>query len=170
MKITSRILVTFSAAALLATVGCATTRQVRTARSLEVVDTVSTNSVKGYVEFTSLSKDAVVPIYLVDDVRAPHMLAATGLRKGDRYSYSRHRTLTAEMVRVAVPPGRHTFMIERDGQFAQVPVEAGKVTRVEIDYVPLYRGDSIVTYRVGYEMFEPMPFAEKAVGEKTRKG
>ena len=156
MRTLSTILGTLSSAALLATVGCTTIHeQVKTARSLETVDTAPAEAGKGYVEFSSVSKDAVVPIYLLDAQHRPHLLAATGVRQGDRYSHRRHPTIAAEKVRVALPAGTHQFMIQGDGPVVQVPVEAGKTTPVEIDHVLIYRGDSFSTYRLDYQIFQP---------------
>jgi len=133
------------------------TEQVKKSGNRETVDSVPGQSAKGYVEFVSISKDAVVPIYLLDEQRQPHLLAATGLKEGSRYSFRRHPTRVAERVRIALPPGKHQFMIERDGPILQVPVEQGKVTPVDLDYVVLYRGDRFITYRLNYQMFEPGP-------------
>jgi hypothetical protein len=84
------------------------------------------------------------------------------LKKGEAYSFTRHQTTVAEKVRVAVAPGTHQFMIERDGQLVEVRVEADKVTPVEIDYVIYDRADNYVIYRVDYQTFEPMPLKAKS--------
>ena len=161
MKDISRCAVTIGLAMLMTCLGCFSTRQIKTAKELETVDTAPGQSTKGYVEFTALSKNAVVPILLFDNHRSPHLLAATGLRKGERYSFSRHQTTVAETVRVSLPPGSHTFMIERDGEIVRVPVEAGKVTPVQIDYVPIHTGSTLVVYRVKAQVGGPVPFEEK---------
>src|SRR5436190_276858 len=114
MKNISKIIRTLACTSLIAATGCAH-QQVKTARGLEIVDTIPDQSGKGYVEFTSLSKEAVVPIYLLDEQRRPHLLAGTGIRQGDHYSFRTYQTLVGEKVRVAVPPGTHSFMIEGNG-------------------------------------------------------
>ena len=155
MKITSSLIITLSSAIVLAT-GCVT-RQIRNARSVETIDTAPGQSAKGYVDFFSVSKDAVVvPVFLMDDQHQPQLLAATGLRAGDRYCFSTYRTTAAETLRVAVPAGRHQFMVEKDGQILQVPVEADKVTAVQIDYGLLWRAPSIRVYNPSFRVFEPV--------------
>ena len=160
MKTVSSTITSLSLASLLAGLGCAT-QQVKTALRLETVDTIPAETAKGYVEFSALSKEAVVPIFLLDEQR-PHLLAGTGLKKGDHYSFTRHPTIVAERVRIALPPGLHTFMIERDGPILRLPVETGKVTPVELNYVPIYNGDTFVAYRLTTQAFEPESFKEKA--------
>jgi hypothetical protein len=132
----------------MAGLGCSTGRQVRTAGSLHVVDTAPAQPSKGYVEFYSVATNAVVPIYLLDDQRHARLLGATGLHKGDHYSFQRHETIVAEKLRVALAPGSHLFMVERDGKTVRVPVEAGKVTSVQIDYSLVYAGVSYVVCRI----------------------
>ncbi len=160
MKTVSRITTTLSLASLLITLGCASRSQVKTALRLETIDTIPAEPAKGYVEFSSVSREAVVPIFLLDEQRRPRLLAATGLNKGAHYSFTSHPTIVAEKVRIALPAGVHTFMIERDGPILRVSVETGKVTPVELSYVALYNGATFVTYRVTSQAFQPAPFKE----------
>ena len=152
----------FGSSALLSLLlGCAAPYlEPRTARPRETVDTAPNATAKGYVEFSSISRNPVViPIYLLDGNR-PRLLAGTGLSKGESYSYRRHPTTVAEKVRMALPPGSHKFMIEWNGEIIQVPVEADKVTPVQIDYTVVSRANDTGVYRLDYQMFEPTLFNE----------
>ena len=154
MRNISKFISILTLAMLMAGLGCVN-RQVRTARAMQTIDTAPSQSAKGYVEFFSVSKEAVVPVYYMDDQRRAHLLGATGLRKGDSYSFQRHRTSVSEKLRVAVPPGSQTFMIERDGVIVRVPVEAVKVTPVQVDYVLIYSGLSFVVCNVKADVLKP---------------
>src|SRR5947209_17239709 len=101
MKNTSRIVLIFASALVLASSGCAT--RIDSAQHLAKVDPMPGGAAKGYVELYARSGKGVIPIYLVDDPRRPLWLAATGLRAGDRYSTIRHPTTVAEKVRVTLP-------------------------------------------------------------------
>src|SRR2546430_6561507 len=132
MKNASRVFVVLSSALLLTSSG-GVAKDVRSARRLEVIDSAPANQAKGYVEFHARSGKGVIPIYIFDEPKRPVWLAATGLREGDHYSAQRHPTTVAERLRVAMPAGPHTFMIQRDGELLRVPVQENKTTLVEID-------------------------------------
>jgi len=161
MKTIPRTILTLGSAIVLATAGCAT-QQVRTARALETIDTAPAQTDKGYVDFFSVSKDTlVVPVFLMDEHHQPQLLAATGLRQGDRYCFRTHGTTAAETLRVAVPAGRHEFMVEKDGQILQVPVEAGKVTAVQIDYGLIWRATTVRVYNPSFRLFQPVALKDE---------
>lgn len=157
MRNVSAIVTSAGLALLLATLGCAHTQIATADRALNITYEAPGEPATGYVEFSSLHKEAVVPIYLFDDQARPHLLAGTGLRRGDYYSLQCHQTRVAEIVRVALPPGFHTFMIEKDGCVVRARVEPGKVTLVEIDYVLVHRGVSFVLYQATCQAFDPVP-------------
>ena len=165
MKSFSKIISnTLASALLLTTFGCAIGQQVRSARSFQALDTIPDGSAKGYVEFSSMAKDAAVPIYLLGAQHEPQLLAGTGIKAGDHYSFKRHQTEVAEKVRVALPPGQYQFIIQKDGQVLQVPVEEGKVTRVQLNYVLLIDGDLYGTYRLTCFLSDPVPLNDPKAG------
>lgn len=140
---------------LLLAVGCTCGRDIRHAQRVATVDSLAQDAQKGYVEFSSTAHDAPFPVFLMDNPESPEVLGAIGLNSGDKYSYSRHGMIMAEKLRVALAPGDHTFMVERDGETIKVPVVSGQVTPVEIAYVLLESGDTFAVFRVEHHVCSP---------------
>jgi hypothetical protein len=145
--------------------GCAS-RPVGTVREVGLIDTLPDATAKGYVEFFTRSANGPVPIYLVDEQKNSHLLAAVGLEAGDKY-YRREGMTVAERLRVAAPVGTHTFALQKDGPQIQVPVKADHVTCVEVDYEALDRADFFEVYRLDYAIADPVS-APEAVGSAPR--
>jgi hypothetical protein len=154
---------------LLLVAGCTCGRDVRHAKPVAVVDNIPQDGQKGHVEFVSTHHNAPFPIFLIDDPARPVLLGAIGLHHGDKYSYSRHGTEMGEKLRVALPPGDHTFAIEQAGEALKVPVVDGQVTPVEIDYVLLDGGDTFAVYQVGNRVFSPTAKQTAMVRSATSK-
>jgi len=147
-------------AAVLALAGCHSPRNVGGVKTLGVVQTAPVQSDKGYVEFITVNKDALVPIYQLDKQGNQYLLASVGLKAGDAYSKRRYGT-TVQNLRVIEPVGEHTLMIERDGERITVPVKEGNITPVEVNYVVVDDADVFRAYRVNYRVFEPVPYQEQ---------
>jgi hypothetical protein len=146
--------------------GCATHRNVSTARELGIIDTLPEASAKGYVEFYTLSANGPVPIYLVDEQKNSHLLAAAGVRAGDKY-YQREGMRASERLRIAAPAGTHRFALQKDGPVIEVPVKEDQITRVELDYRPLERAEHYEVYNLDYAVHDPVKMVE-AVGSAPR--
>ena len=144
--------------------GCSTSRHVGGVQSLGIVETAGNDSNKGYVEFISVNKDTLVPVYQMDRNGNSYLLGGVGLDQNDRYSLRRHDMAVVENLRVSEPPGTHTFAIERNGDRLRVPVQQGRITPVEVDYTLLGEGDSHRTYRTSFRVFNPVPFQEERLG------
>ena len=162
------ILAAAAVAITLTLTGCYGPRNVGGVSSLGMVQTAPVESDKGYVEFMSVSKDAPIPIYQVDEQGNEYLLASVGLEAGDAYYRERHGPVV-ENLRVGEPVGQHTFVIERNGERVQVPIQEGKITPVEIDYTLLNDGDLFRTYRVNYRIFEPVPYQEERLGSTPNR-
>jgi hypothetical protein len=146
--------------------GCALSRPVGTASEVGLIDTLANDSAKGYVEFFTRSANGPVPIYLVDEQKNSHLLAAVGLNAGDKY-YRREGMKVSERLRVAAPAGTHTFALQKDGPLIEVPVKASQVTCVELDYQPIDRAEHFDVYRLNYAVADPVN-APDAVGSAPR--
>ena len=144
--------------------GCAIRRPVSTASELGLIDTLPDDSAKGYVEFFTRSANGPVPIYLVDEQKNSHLLAAVGVNAGDKY-YRREGMKVSERLRVAAPAGTHTFTV--GGELIEVPVKANQVTCVELDYQPIDRAEHFEIYRLNYAVADPVS-APDAVGSAPR--
>ena len=144
--------------------GCAIRRPVSTASELGLIDTLPNDSARGYVEFFTRSANGPVPIYLVDEQKDSHLLAAVGVNAGDKY-YPREGMKVSERLRVAAPAGTHTFAL--GGQLIEVPVKANHVTCVELDYQPIDRAEHFEVYRLNYAVADPVS-APDAVGSAPR--
>jgi hypothetical protein len=151
-------------AAVLLGSGCAIRRPVSTASELGLIDTLGEDSAKGYVEFFTRSAKGPVPIYLVDEQKNSHLLAAVGVNAGDKY-YRREGMKISERLRVAAPAGTHTFAL--GGQLIEVPVKANRMTCVELDYQPIDRAEHFDVYRLSYAVADPVS-APDAVGSAPR--
>jgi hypothetical protein len=145
------LIIMLAGSAILVATGCQDTRQVRSSGSFRTVD-IAHGQDKGYVEFFCRSNNVAVPIYSGDVKDRAVIVGAVGLEPGDHYSRVRYETEVTSRLRVAVAPGKHTFLVERDGQRIEVPVQAGRVTPVAIDYVLLERADNFDVYRVNAEV------------------
>ena len=154
-----------SATALIAA-GCHIGQHVNTARELGVIDTLPDSASKGYVEFYTRSANGPVPIYLVDEQKNSHPLAAVGVGAGDKY-IEREGMKVSERLRVAAPPGTHTFALQKDGELIQVPVKENQVTCVEVDFIPIDNADHYVVYKLDYAVSNPVRMQE-AVGSAPR--
>jgi len=152
--------------AMLVSAGCATSRPTGTAREIGVIDTLPDTSAKGYVEFYTRSANGPVPIYLVDEQRNSHLLAAVGVKAGDKY-YRREGMKASERLRVAAPAGTHTFALQQGGPVIEVPVKEDQVTRVELDYRPLDRAEHYDVYQLDYAVHDPVKTLD-AVGSAPR--
>ena len=152
--------------ALVLAAGCASDSSTRTASQLGVIDTIGNSSDKGYVEFYSKSANGLIPIYLVDQNNNSQLLAAVGVSSGSKYAH-REGLRATERLRVAAPPGTHTFSLQRGGETIQVPVQADKVTRVELNFNPIDNADAYVVYRLDHAVFDPVTVPE-AVGGASR--
>lgn len=150
--------------AVLLSSGCAIRRPVSTASELGLIDTLAEDSARGYAEFFTRSANGPVPIYLVDEQKNSHLLAAVGLNAGDKY-YRREGMKVSERLRVAAPAGTHTFALA--GELIEVPVKANQVTRVELDYQPIDRAEHFEVYRLNYAVADPVS-APDAVGSAPR--
>ncbi len=146
--------------------GCASSRHIDTARELGVIDTLPDSAPKGYVEFHARSANGPVPIYLMDEQNNSHLLAAVGLEAGDKYR-GREGMKVSERLRVAAPPGTHTFALQKDGQPIKVPVKENQVTGVEVDYKPIDNAEHYVVYQMDYAVKNPVRISE-AVGSAPR--
>jgi len=153
-------------ATVLIAAGCQSTRHVSTARELGVIDTLPDTASKGYVEFYTRSANGPVPIYLVDEQKNSHLLAAIGVGAGDKY-HDREGMKVSERLRVAAPPGTHTFALQKDGDLIQVPVKENQVTPVEVDFQPIDNADHYVVYKLDYAVSNPVRMQE-AVGSAPR--
>ena len=146
--------------------GCASDSSTRTASSLGVIDTIGNSPDKGYVEFYSKSANGLIPIYLVDQNNNSKLLAAVGVGAGNKYA--RREGLNAtERLRVAAPAGTHTFSLQKGGDTIEVPVQADKVTRVELNFDPIDNADAYIVYRLDHVVFDPVSVPE-AVGGAPR--
>jgi len=152
--------------AVLVGAGCTTGRNVSTAREVGMIDTLPDGSAKGYVEFYTRSANGPVPIYLVDEEQNSHLLAAVGLKAGDKY-YRREGLKVSERLRVAAPAGTHTFALQKDGPQIEVPVKEDQITRVELSYDAVDRADHFDVYRLDYAVADPVS-APDAVGSAPR--
>jgi hypothetical protein len=166
MKKTIPFLAMLLGAAVLVGAGCATRRNVSTARALGIIDTLPDTSAKGYVEFFTRSANGPVPIYLVDEQKNSHLLAAVGVRAGDKYQ-QREGMKASERLRVAAPAGTHTFALQKDGPIIEVPVKEDQVTCVELDYRPLDRAEHYEVYQLDYAVHDPVKTVD-AVGSAPR--
>jgi hypothetical protein len=153
-------------ATVLIAAGCQSVRHVSTARELGVIDTLPDTASKGYVEFYTRSANGPVPIYLVDEQKNSHLLAAVGVGAGDKYR-EREGMKVSERLRVAAPPGTHTFALQKDGELIQVPVKENQVTCVEVDFTPIDDADHYVVYKLDYAVSNPVRMQE-AVGSAPR--
>ena len=149
--------------ALVLAAGCSNTR---TASSLGVIDTIGNSPDKGYVEFHSKSANGLIPIYLVDQNNNSKLLAAVGVDAGDKY-YRREGLRATERLRVAAPAGTHTFSLQQGGNTIEVPVQADKVTRVELNFDVINNADAYLFYRLDHAVFDPVAVPE-AVGGASR--
>ena len=159
MRICSAMAVLVAASSLALT-GCKGPRNVGGVPSLGIVQTAPVESDKGYVEFISVSKDAPIPIYQLDNNGNKYLLASVGLKAGDAYSRGRHGQVV-QSLRVSEPAGEQMFMVESNGERIQVPVQEGKITPVEINYKLVENGDAFRTYRMSYRVFEPVPYQDE---------
>jgi hypothetical protein len=152
--------------ALVLAAGCASDSSTRTVSKLGVIDTIGDSSSKGYVEFYSKSANGLIPIYLVDQNNNSRPLAAVGVGAGNKYVHREGMNAT-ERLRVAAPPGTHTFAISKSGDTIHVPVQADKVTRVELNFDPIDNADAYLVYRLDHTVFDPVA-APEAVGGAPR--
>ena len=152
--------------ALVLAAGCASNSSTRTASQLGVIDTIGNSSDKGYVEFYSKSANGLIPIYLIDQNNNSKLLAAVGVDAGDKY-YRREGLRATERLRVAAPAGTHTFALQEGGDTIEVPVQADKVTRVELNFDVIDNADAYVVYRLDHAVFDPVAVPE-AVGGASR--
>jgi hypothetical protein len=152
--------------ALVLAAGCASDSSTRTVSKLGVIDTIGDSANKGYVEFYSKSANGLIPIYLVDQNNHSKPLAAIGAGAGNKY-VRREGMNATERLRVAAPVGTHTFALAKGGEMIQVPVEADKVTRVELNYDPIENADAYLVYRLDHVVFDPVN-APEAVGGAPR--
>jgi hypothetical protein len=155
-----------SGIALLLATGCAGPGNTSTARGMGVIDTIGNSSDKGYVEFYSKSANGLIPIYLVDQNNNSKLLAAVGVGAGNKY-YRRQGLRATERLRVAAPAGTHTFALQEGGDTIEVPVQADKVTRVELNFDVIDNADAYVVYRLDHAVFDPVAVPE-AVGGASR--
>ena len=146
--------------------GCATGRHINTARELGVIDTLPDSAPKGYVEFSARSANGPVPIYVVDEQNNSHLLAAVGLEAGDKY-HAREGMKASQRLRVAAPPGTHTFALQQGGPQIKVPVKENQVTCVEVNYKPIDDAEQYVIYQLDYAVKDPVRTPE-AVGSAPR--
>lgn len=79
----------------------------------------------------------------------------------------REGMVASERLRVAAPPGTHTFALQKNGETIEVPVERDKVTQVQLDYDPLDNAEAFVVYRLDYAIMDPVS-APEAVGGASR--
>ncbi len=142
------------AATLIFATGCSTCRDVRGTRDLVQVDAIPGAADKGYVEFFSPNERFPVPIYYVDNRGQAIPLGSVGLKQGDHYCFERNGYV-GERLRVAVPAGNHTFMIERQGKIIQVPVQSGQLTPVEVNYRVVDTAMQFVAYRLDTHILAP---------------
>ena len=152
--------------ALVLAAGCASQSGTRTASQLGVIDTIGNSPDKGYVEFYSKSANGLIPIYLVDQNNNSQLLAAVGVGAGSKYA-RREGLRASERLRVAAPAGTHSFSLQKGGDTIEVPVQADKVTRVELNFDPIDNADAYVVYRLDHEVFDPVSIPE-AVGGAPR--
>jgi hypothetical protein len=152
--------------ALVLAAGCASQSGSRTASQLGVIDTIGNSSDKGYVEFYSKSANGLIPIYLVDQNNNSQLLAAVGVGAGSKYA-PREGLRASERLRVAAPAGTHSFSLQKGGDTIEVPVQADKVTRVELNFDPIDNADAYVVYRLDHAVFDPVSIPE-AVGGAPR--
>lgn len=150
------------------TAGCDTTLQVRTTQPLGTLDAAPDYPNKGYVEFMTTAKTLPFPIFQLDDRLQPFVLAGVGLKEGDLYSYRRYQMPVVENLRVAEPPGTNLFVIETHGQTLEVPVEAGLITPVEINYVLVEAGNTFKVYQLDYRIFAPVPYQPEKLAAAAR--
>ncbi len=141
---------------------------VRRSTHLVQVDALPGQAGPGYVEFYTLSSNFPFPIFLLDDQQRPILLADVGLKQGEKYSYTRHPAQVGEKLRVALPPGTHLFMVERNGERLNVPVVEGKVTPVELQYVVDDRAINEVVYHMYTHVFPPGLLAEEQPAKPVR--
>jgi hypothetical protein len=142
--------------------GCGTTRDVRHAQDTAIVDSSPSATSKGHVEFYTLKHNYPVPIYLVDQRGKALLLGSVGVKAGDRYSVERNGEVVAQKLRVAIPPGTYTFMVENHGQRIEVPVTAGQLTPVEVDYAAFDTATRYVVYRLDTRVFPVTTYKEPA--------
>jgi len=166
MKKSIPLLAMLLGAALLVSAGCATRRNVSTARAVGIIDTLPDTTARGYVEFFTRSANGPVPIYLVDEQKNSHLLAAVGVPAGNKYQ-QREGMKASERLRVAAPVGTHSFALQKDGPVIEVPVKEDQVTRVELDYRPLDRAENYDVYHLDYAVHDPVRTAD-AVGSAPR--
>lgn len=155
----SPILAAAAVAITFALTGCYGPKNVGGVPSLGIVQTAPVESDKGYVEFISVSKDAPIPIYQLDEQGNEYLLASVGLKAGDTYRTKRYGTIVQNL-RVSEPTGDQTFMVEDNGDRIEVPVKEGMITPVEINYDVVQDADLFRTYRMSYRVFEPVPYQE----------
>ncbi|MCI0746790.1 MAG: hypothetical protein L0Y58_15415 [Verrucomicrobia subdivision 3 bacterium] len=146
--------------------GCATGGKVNTARELGVIDTLPESATKGYVEFYTRDANGPVFIYLVNENNSTQPLAGVGVATGDKYR-ERGGLKVSERLRVAAPVGTHRFALQKDGSQIDVPVQANKVTCVEIDYTPIDPSEHFVVYKMDYAVKDPAAMSD-AVGSAPR--
>jgi hypothetical protein len=139
--------------------GCAC-HDVRRSQRLVTVDVNPGQANKGYAEFYSVSADYPFPVYLVDAQGKELLLANMGLKHGERYCYGWHGAQVGERVRVAVPAGTHTFLVD-NGPAVHVPVLADKLTPVEVDYTLLDEVTRYIVYRADVRPAAPGPFVQE---------
>lgn len=149
--------------------GCYSSRHVGGVKNLGIVETAGDDSNKGYVEFISVGKDAVIPVYQEDRNGNGYLLGGVGLDADDRYSRDRYNMTVVENLRVSEPPGTHTFVVERQGHRFRVPVQEGKITPVEIHYTLLDSGDTFRTYRASHRVLQPVDFQEDRLGAPKKE-
>ena len=152
--------------ALVLAAGCASDSSTRTASQLGVIDTIGNSPDKGYVEFHSKSANGLIPIYLIDQNNNSQLLAAVGVDAGSKYA-RREGLRASERLRVAAPAGTHTFALQQGGDTIEVPVQADKVTRVELNFDVIDNADAYVVYRLDHSVFDPVAVPE-AVGGAPR--
>jgi hypothetical protein len=146
--------------------GCVGPGNTTRARELGVIDTLPDSQAKGYVEFSTKSANGLIPIYLIDEGNQSHLLAAVGVEKGQKY-VRRQGMKASERLRVAAPPGNHRFALQKDGELITVPVQAGKITQVELKYDPIENAQSYAVYRMEHTILDPVN-APEAVGGSSR--
>ncbi len=139
--------------------GCAC-HDVRRSQRLVTVDVNPGQANKGYVEFYPVSAEYPFPVYLVDAQGKDLLLANMGLKPGARYCYPWHGAQVGQRVRVALPAGTHTFMID-NGPLVNVPVLADKLTPVEVHYRLLDQLTDYVVYQADVRPSAPGPFVQE---------
>lgn len=163
MKLSLTSLGTISSLLIVCTVGCRTAGQVSRSADLKTIDSLSSDTRKGYAEFYTLYEDAPIPLYQINARGKPRLVAVIGLEAGKKYRYrSRQAGVPiAAKVRLALPPGTHQFAVETRDELIEVTVKEASVTSVEIEYDVLENGRSFRVYKLDYDVHEPTPLSKK---------